>query len=67
MVDNDIELGPQFKLALPVGNGREGCDDEEGATDPVLVDRVDPGQRLRSKVQIKASTRIYQYKIMVNN
>lgn len=46
MVDDDVEVGPQLELPLPVGDGGEGCDHEEGSADPVLVNGIDPGQRL---------------------
>lgn len=46
MVHYHIHVSPQLKLPLPVGNGAEGGDDQEGAADAILVDGVDPGQSL---------------------
>lgn len=44
VVDNDVEVGPRSELPLPVGDGGEGGDDEEGAPDahtPDLLQKRD--------------------------
>lgn len=46
MVDDDVEVGPSFKLPLPVGDGREWGNDEEGAADSILVAGIHKGERL---------------------
>lgn len=33
VINDDIEVGPSMELALPVGNGGEGCNDEERPLD----------------------------------
>ena len=46
VVHNNVVLSPALKLPLPVGDGGEGGNDEEGATHPGLEARVNKAQRL---------------------
>lgn len=38
MVDDGIHVGPCGKLSLPVGDGREGSDDQERALETRSID-----------------------------
>lgn len=46
MVDDDVEVGPGAELALPVGDGGEWGDDEEGPFDAHAVDLLQEGDGL---------------------
>lgn len=46
VVHDDVHVCPCAKLPLPVGDGGQGSDDEEGASDPHVEDLVQEGDGL---------------------
>ncbi len=46
MIHDNVHVCPRAKLPLPVGDGGQRGDDEEGATDPHVEDLVQKGDGL---------------------
>lgn len=46
MIHDDVQGRPRAELPLPVGDGGQGGDDEEGAADPHAEDLVQEGDGL---------------------
>ena len=51
MVDDDVDVGPRLKLPLPVADGGERYDDEEGAADPEVYGLLEEGDGLNRLTQ----------------
>ena len=49
MVDDNIEVTPGLKLSLPVGNGGEGGDHEEGTANTSILGRRNERGRERER------------------
>lgn len=48
VIHNDIHMRPRAKLPLPVGDGGQGGNDEEGAADPHAENLIQKGDGLDS-------------------
>lgn len=46
VIHDDIHVRPRAELPLPVGDGGEGGDDEEGPADPHVEDLIEKGDGL---------------------
>lgn len=46
VIHNDVHVRPRAELPLPVGDGGQGGDDEEGPADPHAEDLVQEGDGL---------------------